>query len=140
MNFEATGTRPGGNESPTRREMFAYGPAPNDVLADALRSQVGRDLLGAFGVPAALFESRGDGAGQREAWRRLWAGTIAPLGAVLSAELRRKLDPGAEVGFSAMRAADEDGRSRAISRRAQAWAVFRKEGIEDPEARRLAGI
>ena len=47
--------------------------------------------------------SSGDGSGQREAWRRFWAGTIAPIGALLEAELRAKLaSRGAASRFPAL--------------------------------------
>ena len=80
---------------------------------ESLRSNLGRDLAAAFGVPSSLFEPRGDGAGQRESWRRFWIGTIAPLGKSIQAELRLKLENSADVSFEALRASDEDGRSRA---------------------------
>ena len=69
-----------------------------------------------------MFAPRGDGAGQREAWRRFWAGTVAPIGELLEAELRAKLAPEASVSFPALRASVEDGRSRAVARRATAGA------------------
>ena len=116
------------------------GPAPDDTFADALRSQIGRDICGAFGISPALFAERGDGAGQREAWRRFWLGTVQPLALLVQAECRAKLDPSAIVTLDALRAADEDGRSRAVARRATAFKVMKEAGIDQAEARRLAGL
>ncbi len=108
--------------------------------AKALRSDLGEEICAAFGASPVLFAAQGDGSGQREAWRRFWAGTIAPVGRIIEAELQAQLDPAATVHFRDMRASDEDGMSRAISRRAAAYKTFRDAGIEDAEARRLAGL
>ena len=80
-------------------------------------------------------------AAQREAWRRFWVGTIQPIGMLVQAELRAKLDPAAEVSFEALRASDEDGRSRAISRRATAAKVLAElDGVSVDQALTLAGL
>ena len=84
---------------------------------EALRTSTGQDILSAFGVPPALFEARGDGSGQREAWRRFAYSVVQALAALIQAELRAKLHMAAEVGLDALHAADEDGRSRAMARR-----------------------
>ena len=115
-------------------------PEPDDTFADALRSAVGRDICSAFGVPVALFAERGDGAGQREAWRRFWLGTVQPLAILVQAECKAKLDPSCIVTLDALRAADEDGRSRAVARRAQAFKVLRDANVDTAEARRIAGL
>ena len=125
---------PGGRWTPAK-----YGPEPHTVM-ESLRSNLGRDLAAAFGVPSALFEPRGDGAGQRESWRRFWIGTIAPLGKMIQAELRLKLEASADVSFEALRASDEDGRSRAISRRAAAAKTLSEMGIDRGSALRMAGL
>ena len=115
------------------------GPEPDETF-HALRTQTGQDICAAYGVPPTLFSATGDGAGQREAWRRFWAGTVAPIGRTVEAELRAKLDQAAMVSFDALRASDEDGRSRAVSRRAQAAKVFLDMGMSREEALRLAGL
>lgn len=116
------------------------GAAP-DVVIEALRSSTGQELAAAFGVSPALFSPSGDGSGQREAWRRFWISTIAPIGRILETELRAKLDESAVITFEALRASDEDGRSRAVARRAQAAAVL-KEKLEltTEQAMRIAGL
>lgn len=115
------------------------GPEP-EAVTEAVRTQAGRDLCAAFGVPPSLFATTGDGAGQREAWRRFWAGTVAPLGRVVEAELRDKLDGMAAVAFPALRASDEDGRSRAVSRRAVAFKTLVDAGIGRERAMQIAGL
>ena len=135
-----TGGHLGGTDSGRVPEPARMGPAPDDTFADALRSQIGRDILGAFGIPPALFAERGDGAGAREAWRRFWLGTVQPLARLIQAECRAKLDPSCIVTLDALRASDEDGRSRAVARRAQAFKVLKDAGMDTAEARRLAGL
>ena len=106
---------------------------------ESLRTRLGQDVAAAFGVPPTLFATSGDGAGQREAWRRFWISTAAPAARVIEAELKEKLDPDARLELSALRASDEDARSRAVNRRASAFKTFLDAGIERAEALRLAG-
>ena len=130
----------GGEQVPAQR--FApqkMGPDPSETAA-GLRTRLGQEIAGAFGVPPALLDDGADGTAQRESWRRFWLGTIAPIGRVIEAELRRKLDPAAMVSFDALAAADEDGRSRAIARRAQAAKVFKDMGLSTDRALRTAGV
>ena len=128
-----------GDRARTDRETVKIGPDPSTAL-EPLRLDTGRDILSAFGVPPALFEARGDGSGQRESWRRFWLGTIAPLARMIEAECREKLDPACIVSLDALRAADVDANSRAVTRRAQAYKTFRDAQMDDAEARRLAGL
>ena len=123
----------------SRWQPAKMGPEPDEAF-HALRTQTGQDICAAFGVPPTLFNASGDGAGQREAWRRFWLGTVAPMSRVIEAECRAKLDPAAELTLDALRASDEDGRSRAIARRAQAFKTFRDAEIGRDEALRLAGL
>lgn len=133
------GTPPGLADRSVGRVALSIGPKP-EVSFEALRSHVGEDIANAFGVPTALFSPSGDGSGVREAWRRAWVSTFAPLGRLIETEARDKLDAAATVGFEALRASDEDGRSRAVARRAQAYKVLKDAGIPDAEARRMAGL
>jgi len=135
-----TGGALGANDSGRVPEAARMGPAPDSTFADALRSAVGRDICAAFGVPVALFAERGDGAGQREAWRRFWLGTMQPLAALLETECKAKLEPAATVTLEALRAADEDARSRAVDRRANALKTLLEANVDATEARRLAGL
>ena len=126
-------------EPAARHKPATYGPEPTEVMA-ALRSDTGRDIANAFGVSPALFAERGDGAGQREAWRRFWLGTVQPLAVQIQAEVREKLAPGVSITLEGMRAGDEDGRSRAVMRRASAFKTLVDTGMDRDEARRLAGL
>ena len=143
---------PGQEQVPSSR--FApqkIGPAP-EAAYEELRQHVGQDIAAAFGISPSLFSPAGDGSGQREAWRRFWAGTIAPIGSLLEAEIRAKLDPEARISFPALRASDEDGRSRAVARRATAFKTFLDAGqlqslvslkagiLQRDEALQLAGL
>ena len=126
-------------EPAARHKPQTYGPAPEEVVA-ALRGDTGRDIANAFGVSPALFAERGDGAGQREAWRRFWLGTVQPLAVQIQAEVREKLAPGVGITLEGMRAGDEDGRSRAVARRAAAFKTLVDTGMDRDEARRVAGL
>ena len=63
---------PDGQEPASRLKPQTYDPEPNSVM-ELLRSDTGRDIVNAFGISPALFAERGDGAGQRESWRRILA-------------------------------------------------------------------
>ena len=131
---------PGQEQVPSSRyQPQKLGPDPADAFGQ-LRRHVAEDIASAFGVPPSLFNPAGDGSGQREAWRRFWAGTIAPIGSLLEAEIRAKLDPEAHISFPALRASDEDGRSRAVARRANALKTFLEAGLDREAALRLAGL
>ena len=131
---------PGQEQVPSSRyQPQRIGPAP-EAAYEELRQHVGQDIAAAFGISPSLFSPAGDGSGQREAWRRFWAGTIAPIGSLLEAEIRAKLDPEARISFPALRASDEDGRSRAVARRANALKTLLEAGVERDTALRLAGL
>ena len=55
---------------------------------------------------------------------------------MVRAELRAKLDPAAVVFLKALRAADQDSRSRAVARRLQAFKVPREASVNSDEAGR----
>ena len=131
---------PGQEQVPSSRyQPQKLGPDPADAFGQ-LRRHVAEDIASAFGVPPSLFNPSGDGAGQREGWRRFWAGTVAPIGSLLEAEIRAKLAPEARVSFPALRASDEDGRSRSVARRANAFKTFLEAGLDREAALRLAGL
>ena len=50
----------------------------------------------------------------REAFRQVLHGLLKPLGAIIAEELREKLHPDAALDFSALRAGDITGTSRAF--------------------------
>ena len=119
-------------ELAARHKPQTYGPEPDQVV-QALRN----DIANAFGVSPALLAERGDGAGQRESWRRFWLGTVAPLARMIEAECRAKLDAGVSIGLDALRAAEEGGRRRSrcswkpalIGMKRGDWPGWRHDGI-----------
>ena len=108
------------------------GADPPDTLR-ALRSEVGRAVLGCAGVPVELFEP-GQGTGQREAWRRFLFGSVAPLANIILEELRSKLEvPDLKFGFQELRASDLAGRARAFQ-------SMTTSGMDPAKAAGLAGL
>ena len=108
------------------------GADPPDTLR-ALRSEVGRAVLGCAGVPVELFEP-GQGTGQREAWRRFLFGTVAPVANIILEELRAKLEvPDLAFGFQELRASDLAGRARGFAQMVQG-------GMDPAKAAGLAGL
>ena len=115
------------------------GPHPEQVV-QVLRSDVGRDICAAYGISPALFSERGDGAGQRESYRRFWLTTVAPIGNAIEGELQRKLHPAAKVTFPMLSAQDRDQRSNEARRRANAVKLLVDAGFERSEALKLSGL
>ena len=108
------------------------GADPPDTLR-ALRSEVGRAVLGCAGVPVELFEP-GQGTGQREAWRRFLFGTVAPVSNIILEELRAKLEvPDLKLGFQELRASDLAGRARGFAQMVQG-------GMDPAKAAGLSGL
>ena len=85
------------------------------AAAVELRRDAGLAALAACGVPPTLYAAGSDGSGQREAWRRFLHGTVAPLGAIVAAELGAKLDAPVGLSFDRLFASDLAGRARAFS-------------------------
>lgn len=95
------------------------GANPPAVL-QGLRTDAARAVLAACGVPVELIE-RGDGSGQKEAWRRFVLGTVAPVARTVEAECRAKLAaPALTLDFDRLRAGDVDLRARAFRSMVQA--------------------
>ena len=89
------------------------GADPPDGLVALLQAST-YEIMSACGVNPSVFRP-GDGSGQREAWRQILFGTIAPLGRAVEAELRVKLDaPTLTLGWRELRASDLSGRARAF--------------------------
>ena len=108
-----------------------------DVPASSaeLRTGAALSVYAACGVPAPLVVDT-DGTAQREAFRRWLHASVQPLGAIVEAELREKLDaPDLALDFSALRASD-------VASKARAWRslVGRDATMSDADARRLAGL
>ena len=129
-----------GQQPSARWAPQPYGPEP-DSQAVSLRGDLVNDVLSAYGISPALFSPTGDGAGVRESWRRFVLGTIGPVVGMLRDERRAKLRPVVDIHLDALRASDEEGRSRAFTRRAQGAAVLvEKLSMERAEVLRLAEL
>lgn len=104
-----------------------------DVLRST-RADVFDAVAAACNVPAALLDKRAEGTSQREALRRFQHVGLAPLGEIIAAELRQKLEaPGLRFDFTPLMASDLAGRARAVG-------IFVKAGVGKDEALRLAGL
>lgn len=106
--------------------MAAGAPTPRDdwmqrrIGADpppalvALLQHASNEIFSACGFSPALFVAQGEGTAQRESFRRAMHATIAPIGRIVQAELRDKLEPGITLNFDSLFAADLSGRARAF--------------------------
>ena len=92
-------------------------------------------VCGACGVPPPLVVGISDGTAMRESWRRFLHSTIAPAGKMVVEEIRRKLDPMAEITWAELAATDVAGRARA-------WRalVGKETAMPDADARKVVGI
>ena len=94
-------------------EPRRLGPAPPESFI-GIRGGLEHSLLGAFGVPPSLVSAAATGTSLRESLRHLLNTLLKPLGALVAEELQAKLDPAAELDFSALRAGDLTGTARAF--------------------------
>ena len=100
---------------------------------EPLRRSIEWSLLATAGLPPSLFDSRAPGNASREGLRQFLYTGLAPLGKLVQAELREKIDPSIGLSFSATGAADVVGRARALKALVEA-------GIPLEQARPLAGL
>ena len=89
------------------------GPEPPDSFPQ-LRDRLENALYAAHGIPPALINSQANGVSMRESFRQVLHSLLKPLGALVAEELRAKLDPAAELDFTALRAGDVVGTARAL--------------------------
>ena len=116
------------------------GPNPGENQID-LRTDASRSILSCYGLSPALFEASGDGSGQREAFRRMWASVFVPIVRGMAAELAVKLDtPGLGLELAELRASDSQGQGRALSARAVAVKQLVEAGVDRARALELAGF
>ena len=108
------------------------GAAPPEVLA-VLRSDMGRAILAACGVPVGLFEAQGSSQGAREAWRQFIYGSVQPLANLMSEELSKKLETEVSLNFTNMFAADIAARSTSLKKMVES-------GVDVKEALGLSGL
>ena len=95
-------------------EQKRLGPNPPESLV-SLHGAAAEAVLSAVGLDPVLAGFRGgDGTMAREAYRRFERLVVQPLGRIVEAELRLKLDsPGLMLKFDSLRASDFAGAARA---------------------------
>ena len=108
------------------------GASPPEVL-QVLRSDMGRAVLGACGVPVGLFESQGSSQGAREAWRQFVYGSVQPLAKMVSEELSKKLETDVSLNFTELQAHD-------LAARAGSFKKMVESGIAVDRAAGLSGL
>ena len=89
------------------------GPSPPDSFA-LLRDRFESSIYAACGIPPSLLSSTGNGGALREGFRQILHSLLKPLGALVAEELREKLSVDASLDFTALRAGDITGTSRAL--------------------------
>ena len=113
-------------------QLSRLGANPPESLR-ALRTDVGRSVAAACGIPPGLIEAGNDSAGQREAYRRwLWS-TIVPLGRLVAEELSAKLSADISFSFDRLGAGDLQGRTRS-------YKQLIESGMGKDRAAELAGL
>ena len=95
--------------------------------------------MAACGVPVALADPSAAAAGLREAMRQFLHLSVAPLAAIVSAELTRKLELPVSLGFRRLHAADIQGRARAFGSLVNA-GTGDTPAITPERAARIAGL
>ena len=98
---------------PADLQAQRLGPEPPDSFPQ-LRDRLENALYAMHGIPPALIAAQGTGTAMREGFRQVLHSLLKPLGAIISEELRAKLDPAAALDFSELRAGDITGTSRAL--------------------------
>lgn len=104
--------KPDGTTDPNQWTARRFGPQPPDSLVRLLDTST-REIYAACGIPVPLLIG-GESASIREAWRLLLFSTLAPLGRMILAEFRAKLDESVTLDWTELRASDLQGRARAF--------------------------
>ena len=108
------------------------GPEPPDSFA-LLRDRFEQSIYSSCGIPPALLAAQGTGTAMREAFRQVLHGLLRPLGSLVVEEIQAKLHPEAALDFSALRAGDITGTSRAFGSLVTA-------GLSTEQAASIVGI
>ena len=98
-----------------------YGANPGAPLVD-LAELVSREIMACCGYNPAMFVA-GPAASQKEAYRIMLFGVLAPLGKLAAAELTSKLGP-VDLEWTELRAADIQARGRTVGSLVTAGATF----------------
>ena len=101
-----------GGDTKVDLDTSRFGPEPPASLVQ-LVSVASQEVYAACGLNAALWGG-GDAASTREAWRLALFGVLSPLGRLVEAELRDKLDDEVSLSWQELRASDLSGRARAF--------------------------
>ena len=104
-----------------------------------LLGKLGELVCGLLGVPSDLIVGSGSSVSARESYRRLSSATISPLLQTIMQEWGRKVGP-MTFDLSALRAADDVAKSRALGSRANAVSKLVAAGVPLDEALTLAGV
>ena len=110
------------------KRMGAQIPEPHI----ALRSEVGRDVCSALGIPGALYSGT-DGGSIREAYRQLLTATLEPWAEIIKSEFREKIGYPVDFNFRKLAAAD-------IAARARAYGTLVASGVDKAEAAAVSGL
>ena len=109
-----------------------FGANPPAAVVE-LAAQAAKEVLGACGYPPELAFGSSQTAAAREAYRRWLHATISPLGRMVQAELRAKIDGGVTLSFDGLNAAD-------IASKARGFQSLVGGGMEVERAAALAGL
>ena len=93
-----------------KSERFGF-EAPSTMIS--LLDASSREIYSACGLNGALW-GQGDAASTREAWRLALFSVLSPLGRLVQAELKDKLDDEISLSWQELRASDLSGRARAF--------------------------
>ena len=121
----------GGGKSRGGWNVKHFGPTVGAGMVEVAKL-ARAEALAALGVHEALF-SASSAAALREAWRLALFSLIAPLGHLVEAELRAKIDPGISVSWTELRASDLAGRARA-------YQALVNGGKSEADASMIAGL
>ena len=93
---------------------MGHDPEFNSLSSDRKQLELSsREIWAAVGFNSSLFMGS-QAAAVRESWRLALFGVLAPLGRLVQAEIRAKLDAEITIGWQELRASDLSGRARAF--------------------------
>ena len=101
-----------GGDAKVSMKTERFGAEPPASLVD-LVDVSSREIYAACGFNSALWGGS-QAASVREAWRLALFGVLSPLGRLVEAELKDKLDDEVSLSWQELRASDLSGRARAF--------------------------
>ena len=113
-------------------KVVRVGAAPPESLV-RLQEQANSAVYAAAGASPALFLAGSDSTALREAQRWYLTSFLLPTARIVEAELSQKLETSITLDFTALRASDIAGKSRAL-------ASIVASGLDIPTARKLTGL